>query len=93
MNLLFAVALALSIGRGIALADRRTPPTRPPSYPPPCRPSLYKIPRDFYPPVPPTDATWLDVWPDASDEFDPFWWLADREVVASVIDEMEGDFR
>lgn len=47
-----------------------------------------------------TDAEWLPGWvndtpDDLSDAgpFDPFWWLDDDDTVASVINEMEGDFR
>lgn len=51
-------------------------------------------------PEPETDADWLPEWingapDDLADapEFDPLRWVADDDTVASLINEMEADFR
>jgi hypothetical protein len=88
--LALSTAIAIPIGKAMAGADRHK--TRPPSYPPPVRPSLYKIPDWMRPPVPPTDAAWLNPWPTDAESFDAFWWLDFDDAVDAVIDEMEGEF-
>ena len=81
-----SVVIAVRMGKEMARVDRAERP----QYPPPVKPSLYKIPDWMRPPVPESDATWLAPWP--TDDYDQFWWLADDDTVNTVINEMEGEF-